>query len=119
MANQMAAIMRDMQGVSERSGRPVTMSSKTCGEIAQRLERLDRIEAVASCKTVDSFLAQSDEQKRMWFALALDESDRRKAAEDALREYVNLYGGRTLADRPVNATEVSGPASTSDRGGVE
>lgn len=52
------------------------------GDVA-RLE-LDRIKRVASCGTADSFLSLPDEDKRYWFAQCMDESERRKLAEERL-----------------------------------
>lgn len=86
MTNLLAKTMREMQKVAEQSGRTVTMSASSCEAVADRLERLDMIERMAACGTVDSFLAQTDEQKRLWFALAFDESSRRKAAEQLVEE---------------------------------
>lgn len=53
-------------------------------------EDLDRIKRMAACGTVDSFLASSDESKRAWFAIMVDESSLRKRAEEKLAECKTL-----------------------------
>lgn len=53
-------------------------------QLAAAREALDRIRRVAETGTAESFLALSDDDKRKWFALALDESTRRKHAEELL-----------------------------------
>lgn len=55
--------------------------------------RLESVNRIAACGSVNSFLASSDESKRQWFSIMLDESERRKAAEEEnenLREQLNL-----------------------------
>ncbi|MFZ3286618.1 MAG: hypothetical protein WA191_07180 [Telluria sp.] len=47
-------------------------------------DKLDRIERVSACGTVDSFMSLPDADKRFWFAMSADESERRKLAEERL-----------------------------------
>lgn len=54
-------------------------------ELISCAERLERLSAMAECGTAESFLALPDGEKRLFFALAVDDSDRRKRCEVALR----------------------------------
>ena len=60
----------------------------SCNEVADHIEKLEtelaRINRVAACGTVDSFLKLSDDDKRKWFVMAIKESERRKKAEEEL-----------------------------------
>jgi len=54
--------------------------------VLKRAESAEAIVRMADCKTVDAFLALPDDAKRVWFAQAVEDSERRKEAEDALKE---------------------------------
>ena len=41
-----------------------------------------RLKRIADCETAHNFLLLSDDDKRAWFALHIEESSRRKKAED-------------------------------------
>ena len=44
-------------------------------------KRFDKLDAAAYCGTTDNWTTLTDEEKRLWFALAIEESSRRKNAE--------------------------------------
>jgi hypothetical protein len=56
---------------------PAAAEGQAEGELA-------RIKRMAVCGTVDSFLSLPEQDKRYWFAMCLDESERRKKAEERL-----------------------------------
>ncbi len=68
---------------------------------------LDRAEAIlrlAECGSVDSFLALPDIEKRIWFAVSVEESSRRKEAEEALQNLMSFLSVNGT-DEPVSADE--------------
>lgn len=68
-------------------------TANTWKALAQAAEAaLDRINRVASCGTVKAFLALPDEDKGRFFALALDDSERRKAAEAKADHLLSVQG---------------------------
>lgn len=54
------------------------------GKASDAEDELARIKRLAACGTVDSFMALPDDDKRYWFAMAWQESDMRKLAEERL-----------------------------------
>jgi len=50
-------------------------------ELSEQKKKFDRLERMAACGTVDSWMQLSDEDKRAWFAIAVRDSSARKSAE--------------------------------------
>ncbi len=50
---------------------------------------LVKIKRVAACETAESFLKLTDEDKKLWFAMAIDDSTRRKNAEEKLEAVIS------------------------------
>jgi chromosome segregation ATPase len=70
-------------------------------------KRLEIIDWLAQTGSVQAFLALSDDDKRRWFALAIDESERRKMAEAdlaALRD--ELLATRRQWQQELNAADL-------------
>jgi uncharacterized membrane protein YccC len=63
----------------------------TAADVAERLQKLAAIETMAASKTAESFLACDDDTKRLLFALGVEDSQRRKQAEEALAEAVEMF----------------------------
>lgn len=67
-----------MPMTAEQPSMPAAAQPAALGAVAE----LDRIKRLAACATVDSFLALPEQDKRYWFAMCIDESERRKLAEE-------------------------------------
>lgn len=60
--------------------------SQLQAENAELRREIKKIKGTAECGTSDSFLQLSDDDKRVWFALSVAESTRRKKAEEEVAE---------------------------------
>lgn len=74
----------------ERLKHDIERSVAASAELTTENERLRkdaaRIERIAATRTVENWLKLPDDHRRRWFALMLDESERKKAAMRALQD---------------------------------
>ena len=78
-------------------------------KITEQAAEIARINRIASCGSVDSWMSLSDDDKRKWFAVTLDvdqkKADRIKALEDEAAERESFL--KTLADTCTEAERIA------------